>query len=517
MSDDQLPDDIPSPFASLPEAAESDPVTSVAPAVPVAPVAPSQGSGFAEAALAEAALAESRPPEEAVATGFPANAPAPISTAPVHEPPPFLPPEEPGEKKGISIHSLLKGLVKHGASDLHVKVGRPPLYRINGKLLPAKLPPLENEEVAKLAYSTMTPKQIKEFEENLQIDFGYLVPGLARFRANVFMQKGTLAFVIRVVPLQVPVIENLGLPPVIAELALKQRGLLLVTGATGAGKSTTLAAIVEHINRNVRAHVVTIEDPIEFIYEDKMSTVSQREVGVDAVSLAGALRGALRQDPDVIVVGEMRDFDTIRTAITAAETGHLVISTMHTSSAAQSIDRIVDSFPADAKNQLRMQLASSVLAVVSQRLVKRADGKGRVVACEVLTKSPTVEKLIAENRLNELEGTMESSNTYYKMQSMNQALVHLVKSGVVAKEEACLNSDKREDLILKLSGMMGASDPSAAHAEMEADAPTDPLIRRLKEAKTKDESTSTSGIQVEGQVKVKRPPAGVVPPKKRSA
>jgi twitching motility protein PilT len=373
-----------------------------------------------------------------------------------------LPPEHPAEAaadagKPVSIQSLLKGLVKHKASDMHVKVGRPPLYRINGKLLPAKLPPLSVEDVKRLAYSTMTQKQIREFEEGLQIDFGYLVPGLARFRANVFMQKGTLAFVIRMVPLEVPLLSALGLPSVVQELSLKSRGLLLVTGATGSGKSTSLAAIVEHINRCQRAHIVTIEDPIEYIFDDKMCTISQREVGVDAVSMQQALKGALRQDPDVIMVGEMRDFVTMQTAISAAETGHLVVSTLHTNSAASSIDRILDSFPADAKNQLRMQLSNSLLGVISQRLVRRADGNGRVVACEVLTKSPTVEKLILDNRLNDLDVAMESSNLYYKMQSMNQALERLVRDGVISQEEAVLNSDKKEDLMLKLSGVIGGS------------------------------------------------------------
>lgn len=356
-----------------------------------------------------------------------------------------------------SIHSLLKGLVKHKASDLHVKVGRPPLYRINGKLLPAKLPSLNTEEVKRLAYSTMTSKQIKEFEESMQIDFGYLVPGLARFRANVFMQKGTLAFVIRVVPLEVPVLSSLNLPEVVQELCLKPRGLLLVTGATGSGKSTTLAAMVEHINRSHRSHIVTIEDPIEYIYEDKMSTVSQREVGVDALTLQSALRGALRQDPDVIMIGEMRDFATIQTAITAAETGHLVVSTLHTNTASQALDRIIDSFPADAKNQLRLQLANSLLGVITQRLVRRADGNGRVVACEILSKSPTVEKLVLDNRISDIDGVLEGSNLYYKMQSMNQALEKLIRDGVITQEEGLLNSDKKEDLTLKLSGMVAQS------------------------------------------------------------
>lgn len=380
-----------------------------------------------------------------------------------------FPPKAPAseeERRPASIQSLLKGLVKHKASDLHVKVGRPPLYRINGKLLPAKLPPLTSEDVRKLAYSTMTQKQIKEFEENMQIDFGYLVPGLARFRANVFMQKGTLAFVIRVVPLEVPVLSSLNLPMVIAELAGKPRGLLLVTGATGSGKSTTLAGIVEHINRGARSHIVTIEDPIEYIYEDKMSTVSQREVGVDATSMQTALRGALRQDPDVIMIGEMRDFPTIQTAITAAETGHLVVSTLHTNTASQALDRIIDSFPTDAKNQLRLQLANSLLGVITQRLVRKADGSGRVPAVEILAKSPSVEKAILENRIAELDAIMESSNLYYKMQSMNQALEKLVRDGVVSMEEALANSDKKEDLTLKLSGMTTQSQGTVDAAEL---------------------------------------------------
>lgn len=413
------------------------------------------------------------------------------------------PPEN--EAKAVSIHSLLKGLVKHKASDLHVKVGRPPLYRINGKLLPAKLPPLSGEDVRRLAYNTMTQKQIREFEENLQIDFGYLVPGLARFRANVFMQKGTLAFVIRVVPLEVPALSSLGLPQVLQELALKPRGLLLVTGATGSGKSTSLAAIIDHINRSQRAHVVTIEDPIEYIFDDKMSTVSQREVGVDAVSMQQALKGALRQDPDVIMIGEMRDYVTMQTAVSAAETGHLVVSTLHTNTAAQSIDRILDSFPAESKNQLRLQLANSLLGVVSQRLVRRADGKGRVAACEVLTRSPTVEKLIIENRLNDLDVAMESSNLYYKMQSMNQALERLVREGVVTQEEAIFHSDKKEDLLLKLSGVIGGSQGGVEASELleQASETTNVAIkdggrkgpREIEQLNGAD----GSGIQIEGQ------------------
>ena len=373
--------------------------------------------------------------------------------------------EAPKGEKSLSIISLLRGLVKHRASDLHIKAGRPPLYRINGKLLPTKLPPLSMEDVKKLAYSTMTEKQIKDLEENLQVDFGYALSGLARFRANVFMQKGTVAFVIRMVPLEIPNLVSLNLPPVIQELALKPRGLLLVTGPTGSGKSTTLAAVVDFINRNQRSHIITIEDPIEYIFEDKAGTVSQREVGVDAVDMTQAMRGALRQDPDVIMVGEMRDYKTMQTAISAAETGHLVVSTLHTNSAAKSLDRILDSFPADARNQLRLQLSTCLIGVVTQRLVRKASGNTRVVACEVLTKSPTVEKLILENKFNELTPVMESSNLYYKMQSMNQALEKLVLSGTITIDEALIHSDSREDLQLKLSGMLGGGQKGVEASE----------------------------------------------------
>ena len=420
--------------------------------------------------------------------------------------------------KAASIYALLKGLVKHKASDLHVKVGRPPLYRVNGVLLPAKMPALALDEVKALAYSTMTQKQIQEFEEKLQIDFGYLVPGLARFRANVFMQKGSLAFVIRAVPLSVPELSTMGLPPVLTDLAMKPRGLLLVTGATGSGKSTTMAALIDFINRNQRCHIICIEDPIEYIFEDNMATVSQREVGVDTMNLRDALRGALRQDPDVIIIGEMRDYETMQVAVTAAETGHLVISTLHTNSAVSTIDRIIDCFPPEAKNQLRLQLASCLVGVIAQRLIRKADGSGRIVACEVLTKSPTVEKLIVENRLNELEEAMESSNVLYKMQSMNQAIAQMIRDGVITKEEGVLNSDKREDLILKMSGMVGGGQSGIDAKEiMEQLQPSEGVSRTVKI----DDADTNSGIEVESKKirwDIKTPaPAPAVATKKKPA
>lgn len=359
------------------------------------------------------------------------------------------------EKPTVSMNSLLRSFIKHKASDLHIKAGRPPMYRINGKIVPTKLGEITNERVKELAYGLMTTKQIKAFERVLQIDFGFVVPGLARFRANIFFQKNTVAMVIRIVPLGVPDFNTLGIPESVKDFANKGRGLFLVTGSTGSGKSTTLAAFVDHINATQRKHIVTIEDPIEFVFEDKNSTISQRELGTDATDATQALRASLRQDPDVILVGELRDPEMIQTALAAAETGHLVLGTLHSNSAAQTIDRILDATPPEALNQVRMQLSATLVGIVTQRLVKRADGNGRIPACEVLVRSPTVERLIAENRCDEIEQVIETSSQYYKMQSMNQALIKLIRAGVIRKEEGLRSSDKPEDLQLKLSGMVG--------------------------------------------------------------
>lgn len=363
--------------------------------------------------------------------------------------------------KKVSLESLLKGLVKHKASDLHLKAGRPPIYRINGDLIPTKLPRMSNEQIKDLAYGMMNSKMQVQLERDMQIDFGYTVQGLSRFRANVFIQRGTISLVIRIVPLGVPSIDKLSLPPVVKELFLKDRGLILVTGATGSGKSTTLAAALEYINQNRRCHIVTIEDPIEFMFQDKLSSVSQREIGTDALEYQSALKAALRQDPDVIMVGEMRDHDTIQTAISASETGHLVMSTLHTNTAAKSVDRIIDSFPGESKNQVRLQLATTLLAVISQRLIPKIDGDGLACACEVLVKSPSVERLIIENKIDEIENAIETSGTYYKMQTMNQSISDLVKRGVISMEEAVRYSDKPEDLRLKMSGMLGGGQRDA--------------------------------------------------------
>jgi twitching motility protein PilT len=351
-----------------------------------------------------------------------------------------------------SMKYLLHALLKHGASDLHLRAGRPPMYRINGKLVVAKMQELSAESVKHILYSSLTEKLIREFEKTMQVDCSFVLEGMGRFRMNVYMQRGSVAGVVRMIPLNVPGMDGLKLPSVLKELALKKRGLILITGATGNGKSTTMAAMINHINEHRHCHIVTIEDPIEFVYRDLKSSVSQREVRTDAPTMNDALIGALRQDPDVITIGEMRQTDTIETALTAAETGHLVFSTLHTNDTRSTIDRIIDVFPATSKNQIRMQLSACLLAIVSQKLVPRADGEGRIAVCEVLIKSPTIENLILTNELDKIPEAIATSTTYYKMQTLNQALEKLVLAGTVSNEDAISASNAPDDLKMRLSG-----------------------------------------------------------------
>ncbi|MBI2607014.1 MAG: type IV pilus twitching motility protein PilT [Deltaproteobacteria bacterium] len=356
------------------------------------------------------------------------------------------------ERETPAIQSLIRALVKHGASDLHLKEGRPPLYRINGKLVPAKAPPFTNEKVKALLYGIMNPRLIERFEKNLQVDFSFVMGQCGRFRVCVYLQRETIAGAIRMIPVNIPSLDSLGLPPVLKEIALARGGLVLVTGATGSGKSTTLAAMVDHINRNRHNHIVTIEDPIEFVHRDVKSGISQREIGTDARTVQDALVGALRQDPDVIAIGEVRDYEAIGAALTAAETGHLVLTTLHTIDARSSIDRIVDVFPPVAKDQARVQLSSSLTAVVSQRLINKADGSGRMAVCELMMNSPTIRTLIRNNQLDKIDEAIMASNAYYNMQTFNQALERLVASNTITADEAILASNSPEDLRMRLAG-----------------------------------------------------------------
>lgn len=349
---------------------------------------------------------------------------------------------------------LVRALVKYNASDLHLKPGRPPLFRINGKLVAAKMPELEPEQVEKIVLDILSSRQKVELEENRNVDLSFVLNGLGRFRCHIYFQRNCVSAAVRAIPLTVPALDSLGIPEVMKELCQRPRGLVLVTGATGSGKSTTLASLINYINESNAVHILCIEDPIEYLHRDIKATVTQREVGADTHSLKDALYSGLRQDPDVIVIGELRDYETIQAAMSAAETGHLVLATLHTNDARGTIDRILEVFPPEAKNQARIQLSSSLVGVLSQQLLERSDGSGRIPACEVMVKSPTIENFILKNELEKIPEAIANSNLYYKMQSMNQALERLVKDGKITAEQALKTSSSNSDLKLSLSGMV---------------------------------------------------------------
>ncbi len=364
----------------------------------------------------------------------------------------------------MSMPELLQALYEKGASDLHLKVGRPPMMRRQGDLGPVEgNRVMEAADVEKLIHGVINTDQRAKLEAERELDFSFSIAGLARFRANAFFQKGLPGAVLRLIPALIPTPEELGLPEVIKELSLKKQGLFLVTGPTGSGKTTTLAAIIDHINRHVPAHIITLEDPIEFVYQDKMAVINQREVGSDTRDFAQGLRRALRQDPNVILVGEMRDAETITTALSAAETGHLVFGTLHTNDAKQSVDRILDTYPPAAQNQVRMQLAKCLVAVVSQRLLKRADGQGRLAVHEIMINTPTVQKLIEDDKIAALGRAIEDSSSFYKMQSLNQALLRQVKAKTITADEALAASRNPNDLKIQLQtqGLMDSKAEAA--------------------------------------------------------
>lgn len=365
------------------------------------------------------------------------------------QPQPAQPP-----KFAVDMRYLVRALVKYNASDLHLKSGRPPLFRINGKLVAAKMPDLEPEQVERIALDILSARQKIELEEDRNIDLSFVVNGLGRFRCHIYYQRNSIAAAVRAIPLTLPALDQLGVPTVMKELCQRPRGLLLVTGATGSGKSTTLAALINYINETSAVHILCIEDPIEYLHRDLKATVTQREVGADTHSLKEALYSGLRQDPDVIVIGELRDYEMIQAALSAAETGHLVLATLHTNDARGTIDRILEVFPPEAKNQARIQLSASLIGVLSQQLLERSDGSGRVPACEVMVKSPTIENFILKNELEKIPEAIANSNLYYKMQTMNQALEQLVKEGKITAEQALKTSGSNNDLKLSLSGMV---------------------------------------------------------------
>jgi len=371
----------------------------------------------------------------------------------------------------LDLNEILKIALKGGASDIHLKPGLPPMFRVDGALVPLKNGErLAPDELQKIAVSIMSPNQKARFDETREVDLAYGIAGLGRFRVNVFQQRGSVGIVFRVIPFGVKTIESLHLPKVIENIAMEHRGLVLVTGTTGSGKSTSLAAMIDYINSNRTCHIMTIEDPIEFLIRDRRSIVNQREIGVDTQSFANALRAALRQDPDVILVGEMRDFETIETALTAAETGHLVMSTLHTLDATETINRIISVFPPYQQKQVRLQLAAILKAVISQRLVPRADGKGRVPALEVLISTARVRECIADkDRTKEIHDAITKGFTTYGMQTFDQSLMQHVKSGLVTYDEALKHVSNPDDFALRFRGIASTSDGTWEDFESDED------------------------------------------------
>jgi twitching motility protein PilT len=364
-----------------------------------------------------------------------------------------------GPTLGFNFRQAIVQMVQRGASDLLLKGGRPPTVRVNGQLEPLGVPPLKPEELKVLAEQLMTPRQLKEFAETKEMDFGIGVPGIGRFRTNIYQQRGTVAFALRAIPYEVRTIAELQLPSVVEELASRPRGLILVTGITGSGKSTTLAAMIEHINRTRRVNIITVEDPIEFLHRDQLANVSQREVGSDTHSFGAALRHVLRQDPDVILIGEIRDAETMDTALKAADTGHLVLSTIHTTDATQTISRILSFYPPFQHGEIRILLSTALAAVVSMRLVPRADGRGRVPAIEVLVNSAAVADNIRDmaKALN-IPDLIAEGGVSYGMQSFDQSLMRWLQEGTIAYDDAVRAATNPSEFALRVSGISAASD-----------------------------------------------------------
>ena len=356
-----------------------------------------------------------------------------------------------------TLPELLKTLVEVDGSDLHITTQTPPQVRIHGKLQTLDLPPLGPADTKALAYSVLSDAQKKRFEETLELDFSFGVRGIARFRCNVFNQRGAVAAVYRVIPEQIKTFEELALPPVIATLADRPRGLVLVTGPTGSGKSTTLAALIDKINSERREHILTIEDPIEYIHQHKGCLVNQREVHADTHGFANALRAALREDPDIVLIGELRDLETIECALRIAETGHLTFATLHTNSAAQTINRVIDVFPAHQQGQIRTQISLVLEGIVCQALLPRADGRGRVVALEIMVPTPAIRNLIRDDKVHQIYSTMQAGQEKLGMQTMNQSLATLYQTGFITIDTAMGASslkDELQDMINRGAGVV---------------------------------------------------------------
>jgi twitching motility protein PilT len=375
----------------------------------------------------------------------------------------------------MHINDLLKIAVERKASDLHLKVGAFPVIRIDGTLIPlADMRRLMQEDTIAMAFSIMSARQKEKFKNNFEIDIAYNVPNLGRFRCNIFQQRGTVGLVLRVIPAKILSIRDLLLPPVLEKICQEQRGLVLCTGTTGSGKSTTLAAMIDHINSSRNEHIMTVEDPIEFLHRDKKSIVNQREVDVDTKGFSLALRSALRQDPDVILVGEMRDYETIETALTAAETGHLVFSTLHTLDATETVNRIIAVFPPHQQKQIRLQLGAVLKAAISLRLMPRADGLGRVPAAEILIRTNYVRECIEnKEKTKYIKDAIQQGTSQYGMQTFDQSLYSLYKSGLITLEEALKRSTNPNEFKLRIQGIQSTSDMAREEMDAALEAPSD--------------------------------------------
>jgi twitching motility protein PilT len=346
----------------------------------------------------------------------------------------------------MDFHDILKQAAERKASDIFLKEGVPPALRVNGRIISVDgLDELSTDELHDMAKSVMTAHQFERFQEYHELDIAFTMEGICRFRANFYQQRGTMGIVLRLIPLQVPALDDLNMPPVVKDMAINRQGLILVTGPTGCGKSTTLAAIIDLINSTRRCNIVSIEDPIEFVHQDKKSIINQREIGIDTESFTDALKYVVRQSPDVILIGEMRDPETMNVALAASETGHLVLSTVHTCSAGETIDRIINMFPPHEKPQICLRMAGSLRGIVSQKLIPKVDGSGRVAAVEIMVAQPTVSKLIEEGRTGQLYSAI-SEGGYFGMQTMNQCLVSFFKQGFITEQEAMLSAGNVTEL-----------------------------------------------------------------------
>jgi twitching motility protein PilT len=375
----------------------------------------------------------------------------------------------------MHINDLLKIAVERKASDLHLKVGAHPIIRVDGDLIAlADLKRLVQEDTIAMAFSIMSSRQKEKFKNNFDIDIAYSVPGLGRFRCNIFQQRGTVGMVCRVIPARIQPVKELLLPPIVERICEETRGLILVTGTTGSGKSTSLAAMIDYINATRAEHIMTVEDPVEFLHRDKKSIVNQRELEVDTRSFSSALRAALRQDPDVILVGEMRDFETVETALVAAETGHLVLSTLHTMDATETVNRVISVFPPHQQKQIRLQLAAVLKAVISQRLLPRADGLGRVPAVEILISTNYIRDCIEnKDKTKYIHDAIKTGTSQYGMQTFDQSLYQLYKGGLIALEEAIRRSTNPNEFKLKIQGIQSTSEISQEQMEEAMRAPED--------------------------------------------